>query len=488
MGRVSIPVLLAGFLGYAFAGIHHPAHGHRHHHRRLMPAIEDLELQNLPWDNVDNTPDDFVVESITLTTTTTVFGNCAPTKPVQSTLPLVKHKSEPTPCWHNDDVYNFARPEAYENHWHQQEPQPEPILPAPTNITPAQPQLTQPKPTALGETEPEVTTTILKTQTITKTATNTVRVTVYPHVSPGPLVNTLPGNPSKEEKAAALAATLPKGSLEEEKAVPVKRPPPPTKNNGGPIDAVLNLSNEVLPDLPVVNEILPGPKPHKPKPKPVDWTATPPKGHFSTNGFGGRTPPKGKGTEIHYQGNVGKPWGSNIINVSPAEAHAYKYVAQFTGSNDVPWTVVVWNKIGPDGKLTGWYGHSALTFTLAPGETRYVAFDEDSQGAWGAAPGDHLPTDQFGGYSSTWGEFGFGDRENNGWSGWDVSAIQAQIANQPVQGMSICQANGKACSIITPGAKKVVDAYVKSKKHLDGIGGAASPGPVRLKVVLDYRG
>jgi hypothetical protein len=33
-------------------------------------------------DNVNNAPDDFVVESITLTTTTTVFGNCAPTNPV----------------------------------------------------------------------------------------------------------------------------------------------------------------------------------------------------------------------------------------------------------------------------------------------------------------------------------------------------------------------------------------------------------------------
>ena len=280
MGPLSIPVLLAGFLGYALAGIHHPAHGHHHHHRRLMPAIEDFKLQDLPWDNLNNAPDDFVVESITLTTTTTVFGNCAPTNPVHSTLTLVEHKSEPTPCWHNHYVYNVAAPEVYENHWHQYGPRPEPILPAPTDIRPAQPQLIQPKPAVLAVTEPEVTTTILKTQTITKTATNTVRVTVYPDVSPVPLANTPPGNPSKEEKAAALAATLPKGSLEEEKAVPVKRPPPPPKNNGGPIDAVLNLPNEVLPDLPVVNEILPGPKPHKPKP--VEWTATPPKGQFST--------------------------------------------------------------------------------------------------------------------------------------------------------------------------------------------------------------
>ncbi|KGO58622.1 hypothetical protein PEX2_066060 [Penicillium expansum] len=488
MGRVSIHVLLAGFIGYAFASIHHPAHGHGHRHRHLMPPIEHLEPRNMVWDHVNNTPDDVVVESITLTTTTTVYGNCAPTSTIHSTLTLVRHRPEPTSYTKDHPMHGLAYPEAYEDHWHQRELQPELILPVPTNTMPAQPQFNQTKHPAPRPTEAEAITTMFKTHTITKTATNTVKVTVYPGGSHVPLSNRLPGNPSSAEKAAVLADTLPKGSLEEQKAVPAKRPPPPPphSNNGGPINAVLNLPSGVLPDIPVVNQILPGPKPDGPTS--ADWTATPSKGQFSTNKFGGRTPPKGKGTEIQYQGNVGKPWGSNIITVSPTEASNYKYVAQFTGSNDEPWTVIVWNKIGPDGKLTGWYGHSALTFTLAPGETQYVAFDEDSEGAWGAAPGDHLPTDQWGGYSCTWGEFGFGDGENKGWSGWDVSAIQAQIANQPVQGMSICQADGKGCSIITPDAKKVVDAYVKSKKHLDGIGGAASPGPVRLKVVLDYRG
>ncbi|KAI3286988.1 hypothetical protein DTO002I6_7967 [Penicillium roqueforti] len=486
MGRVSIHVLLAGFVGYVFAGIHHPAHGHRHHPRRLMPPVEDLEPRNMAWENVNTSLDDFVVESITITTTTTVFGNCAPTNTIHSTLTLVRNRPEAASYMTDHPVHGLARPEAYEEHWHQGEPKPEPVLPAPTNTRSAQLQFTQPNTPAPRPTEPEETTTIFKTHTITKTATNTVKVTVYPGASPSPLRDTLPDNPSKAEKATLLAETLPKGSLEEEKAVPAKRPSPPSHKNNGPINAVLDLPSEILPGVPVVNQILPGPKPDNPTA--VNWTATPPNGQFSTNGFGGRTLPKGEGTEILYQGNVGNPWGSNIINISPTEAHAYKYVAQFTGPNGEPWTVVVWNKVGPDGKLTGWYGHSALTFTIAPGETRYVAFDEDSEGAWGAAPGDHLPTDQWGGYSCTWGEFGFGDGENNGWSGWDVSAIQAQISNQPVHGMSICQANGKGCSIITPDAKKVVDAYVQSKKHLDGIGGAASPGPVRLKVLLDYRG
>ncbi|KAJ5170077.1 uncharacterized protein N7500_002860 [Penicillium coprophilum] len=474
MGRVSIPIL-AGLAGYAFAGIHHHAHDHLHHHRHrnLMPPTDNLELRGLGWDNANNAPDDFVVKSITITTTTTVFGKCAPTSTIHSTLTLIRHSPEPT-LWSADHhPYIVPRVEPYQDHWNQM--QPGPNLPAPTNIKPA-----HPKPWAPRPTEAEETTIMLKTQTTTQTATNTMTVTVHPGANHVPLADTLPGNPSEAGKSAPLADSLANSSLEEEKAIPERRPPfPPLhKSNGEHNNAAL--------DLPIVNQIFPGQKPQKPTLK--EWTATPPAGQFSWNRFGGRTPPKAKGAKVLYHGNVGRPWGSNIITVSPAEAHTYKYVTQFTGSHDEPWTVVVWNKFGPDGKMTGWYGHSALKFTLAPGETRYVAFDEDSEGAWGAAPGDHLPMDQWGGYSCTWGEFTFGDGENNGWSGWDVSAIQAQVANQPVQGMSICQADGQKCSSITTGAKKVIAAYTKSIKHIDGIGGEAVPGPVRLNVHLDYRG
>ena len=238
-------------------------------------------------------------------------------------------------------------------------------------------------------------------------------------------------------------------------------------------------------DLPPLNHVL---QPHEPTvPANLDWTSLPKDNVFSTAGFGGRSQPKG--AQIKYQGNIGIPWGSNILAVSPTEAHKYKYVVQFKGSNAKPWTITIWNKVGPDGKMDGWYRHSALTFVLAPGEKRYVAFDEDSEGAWGAAPGTKgLPTDAWGGWTSTWGEFSFGDVENGGWSGWDVSAIQAQIAHHNVQGMRICQADGKGCSIITPRAKKVVNAYTESKRHHDGIGGAAYPGPVRLAVDIDYQG
>ncbi|KKK14303.1 hypothetical protein ARAM_000793 [Aspergillus rambellii] len=216
----------------------------------------------------------------------------------------------------------------------------------------------------------------------------------------------------------------------------------------------------------------------------ASWTSVPSDGDYSTDGFGERTNSSGSG--IEYTGNVGSPWGSNIIEVTADNAYEYKYVVQFTGSNTNDWFVSFWNKIGPDGKMDGWYGHSALNFTLAAGETKYVAFDENSQGGWGAAEGDSLPTDEYGGYACTWGEFDFGDTDNDAWSGWDVSAIQAQNGNLTVQGMKICQYNGDNCSYITTGAAEVVDAYTAAEASVDGIGGTVSSGAVRLVAIIDY--
>ncbi|KAL6230195.1 hypothetical protein BDW75DRAFT_77467 [Aspergillus navahoensis] len=216
------------------------------------------------------------------------------------------------------------------------------------------------------------------------------------------------------------------------------------------------------------------------------WTNFPSNGEFCYEGFGGRTSQSITGNKFTYSGNVGSPWGSNIQEVSAERAAEYKYVVQFHGSKTDKWTVVVWNKIGPDMKMTGWYGNSAVSFTLEPEEIRYIAFDENSQGSWGAAKGDSLPTDEYGGYSCTWGEFDLGSEVNGGWSGWDVSAIQAQAAGHHVQGMKMCSYDDSNCSIITTGAKKVQDAYLEKDKWVDGIGGKVRPGPVRIVTYLDY--
>jgi hypothetical protein len=215
-----------------------------------------------------------------------------------------------------------------------------------------------------------------------------------------------------------------------------------------------------------------------------DWTNTPSSGSYSTSGFGAVTTASGNG--ITYSGNVGSPYGSNIIEVDSSDASQYQYVVQFTGSNTDDWTVAIWNKYGSDGSMDGWYGNAVKTFTLAAGATKYIAFDQDSQGGWAAAEGSTIPTDSNGGYASTWGEFDFGSSGNSAWSGFDVSAIAAQNANLSVQGMQICDALGSTCSSITADAATVSNAYTTAETDIGGIGGNLSGGAVRLAATIDY--
>lgn len=216
------------------------------------------------------------------------------------------------------------------------------------------------------------------------------------------------------------------------------------------------------------------------------WTDSPSDGSFSTQGFGASTGSGGSG--VSYHGNVGQPWGSNIIQVSSSDASKYKNVLQIQGQNTEPWNVVFWNKMGPDGQMNGWYGNSALSFELSPGDTKYVAFADDSQGGFGASSG-HLPTDASGGYACTWGEFDFKSAGNGGWSGFDVSAIMAQKASLPVQGMNMCDALGGTCSTITTNAASVNNAYTAAQTAAGGIGGNINGGgAVRVAVTIDYSG
>jgi hypothetical protein len=185
-------------------------------------------------------------------------------------------------------------------------------------------------------------------------------------------------------------------------------------------------------------------------------------------------------------GNIGRPYGSNIVEVSSSDVSQYKYVAKFGPSTD-GWKVVIWNKAGPDGRIDGWYNNACHTFTLTAGEVRYIAFASNSQGGWTAANTTVIPADQYGGYASTWGEFDFGSTPNNDWSGFDVSAIQAQNANLEVQGMKICSLHNEyLCSYVTRGATVVHNAYASSEADAGGIGGNLPPGPVRLVVNIDY--
>lgn len=223
-----------------------------------------------------------------------------------------------------------------------------------------------------------------------------------------------------------------------------------------------------------------------------DWTSTPSGNDYSTQGFGSRTSKGGSssgGGTDGYVGNVGSPYGSNIKEISENEASKYKYVVRVTGHNKEAWTVGFWNKIGANGGQNGFFGEPPVTFTLNSGETKYVAFDENTQAGMGAAKGSSggLPKGNSGIISCTWGEFNFGDSSMNNASAFDVSAIQAQKAKGEVQGMQICNNSGsKVCSAVGSGGSFFDNAYSDKEAAIGGIGGNLPAGPVRLSVVIDY--
>jgi hypothetical protein len=212
-------------------------------------------------------------------------------------------------------------------------------------------------------------------------------------------------------------------------------------------------------------------------------------GTFSRQGFGKKTTngDSGSGKDWSYIGNVGSPWGSNIIEVDANSASSYKHVLRMEGSKTSDWTVVFWNTYGPNNKMDGfWSPNAALTLNFAPGEIKYVAIDDDSQGAFTAGPGSSAPISPDGQYGGTWGEFDMSSGKNAGHSGWDVSCIIAELANLFVHGMRICDHNDDNCSSMGAGITDIVKAYTSADQGNPALAIQQNPGPVRLVVQLDY--
>ncbi|KAJ5773467.1 hypothetical protein N7457_008363 [Penicillium paradoxum] len=219
-----------------------------------------------------------------------------------------------------------------------------------------------------------------------------------------------------------------------------------------------------------------------------NWAEYPTDGKYTTTGFGSATVSQRKGNlDWDFVGNVGSPWGSNMIRVEEDAASGYKHVIRFENDNAKAWTVVMWNSYGPDGGLNGfWSPNKALSFTVEPGHSIYVAVDDNSQGGWGAAEGEGIPTNLIGAYASTWGEFDMSNAQNDNFSGWDVSCIIAELAGMEIDGMQICNHEGEKCSSITRGAGSVVSAYTAADQGKPDLAIAQGPGPVRLIVNLGW--
>ncbi|KAH8905764.1 hypothetical protein BR93DRAFT_699576 [Coniochaeta sp. PMI_546] len=189
--------------------------------------------------------------------------------------------------------------------------------------------------------------------------------------------------------------------------------------------------------------------------------------------------------DIASVGNVGAPgnYGCNIMTVDNSIASKYDYTSVYTNVASESYEVVCGLKIGPTGLIDGFF-HSVLTFTLAPGESKTVAYEEDTQGFCAFAPGS-VPKTTWGEWAGSWVEVDFASARNNKWSGADCSSLVAASQGLSVPGCQVCDAADNTCSTIYPDGTGV-NSFIAGTAELDGLGINKAPGPLKLNVKVGY--
>ncbi|KAL8722276.1 MAG: hypothetical protein Q9181_007525 [Wetmoreana brouardii] len=198
--------------------------------------------------------------------------------------------------------------------------------------------------------------------------------------------------------------------------------------------------------------------------------------------FGGQSTPVVTGDRITYIGNIGIPYGSNMMYIANSEVDNHKYTTMFKNVGQQPIPINVWNKAGRDGQAnSGGCTEANLKFTLNPGESQAVAFDENTQAAF-SRDCDKGP----GGYPAcVWGELDFGDQRpsdstgagNEGHSGFDRSSIPGGAGEVLTMSCLNCGGGDQTSS-------REKNAFT-SDKQLSG-GGQAQPGPAHFLAELAF--
>ncbi|KAL8872000.1 MAG: hypothetical protein Q9174_002295 [Haloplaca sp. 1 TL-2023] len=198
--------------------------------------------------------------------------------------------------------------------------------------------------------------------------------------------------------------------------------------------------------------------------------------------FGGRTEGRQGGNKDLYIGNVGSPFGSNMMLVDTATAQdKYEYTITFknTGSKDIK--VIVWQNPGRDGSPLGGKGEDPIiTIPLGGGQSQAVAFDEDTHGAFSL---DCARDNPDGSTVCARGEYNFGDQcppqwDNKngaqGWSGFDRSTIMGGSNDHLSMSCLNCGTGGPQLSA------KGKNEWLTDDQQNQGAGGAIKPGPAHL--------
>lgn len=202
---------------------------------------------------------------------------------------------------------------------------------------------------------------------------------------------------------------------------------------------------------------------------------------------GGKKAKRATLEDIASTGNTGVPgnFGCNMMTVDEDVADKYDYTVTFKNDHDGDKECACWNKIGPDGKIDGFFAQNvALEFTVSASSSQVVAFDSDSQGGCACATGK-VPTTKDNLWAGTWLEFDFGSKRNKNWSGADASCLVSAAAKLDIPGLRVCDTSSNTCSTINPGGTGK-NAYLGGMEALDGIGINTPAKPVRLRVDIDY--
>ncbi|KAL8888198.1 MAG: hypothetical protein Q9215_004321 [Flavoplaca cf. flavocitrina] len=148
--------------------------------------------------------------------------------------------------------------------------------------------------------------------------------------------------------------------------------------------------------------------------------------------FGGRTSGRPGATEDQYYGNVGVPYGSNMMAINTGDIEKYKYTNTFKNIGSNPLPIIIWNKEGRDGDPQSGMGQEPnMKFTVQPGQSQTVAFDENTLASF--SRDCERDTKKGNLKMCVWGELTFGGEmpavgdkpASKKWSGFNRSSIPA---------------------------------------------------------------
>ncbi|KAL8992753.1 MAG: hypothetical protein Q9169_006868 [Polycauliona sp. 2 TL-2023] len=144
------------------------------------------------------------------------------------------------------------------------------------------------------------------------------------------------------------------------------------------------------------------------------------------------------GTEDQYHGNVGVPYGSNMMAINTGDVDKYKYTNTFKNIGSNPLTIQIWNKNGrDDDPQSGAFQDPNMKFTVQAGQSQAVAFDENTMAAFSR---DCDRSKVSNGPECVWGEMSFGS---------EMPAVNNHKASKKASGFNRSSIPGGANEILT---------------------------------------